>query len=459
MLADALRAVARGLLCPAAMSLRQLTFSLFCWAFLSRAALAQAPEQPAPEAAALEVPAPPDVAAVPEAVDPPSPEAAPEAAEEEADDEEPGLRVSAEPGRGFTIAYGDAFSAQLRIRAQIRATVRAAAGNDAETAFELRTARIWWTGHVIDPNLRYGMQLALGANDFEAGNASPIFDLFAESTHLRELNIRVGQFFVPFDRARTVRESALMTVDRTDVVRELTLDRDIGIVVSSTDLFGLGGVLSYYLGFWGGDGRNRLGFNDAGFLYTARVSVRPMGGFDDDQESDLTRGENPRLAIGVGAAYNQATDRPRSTTGTRYVSARPDYYHFAADLVFKWAGFSFLGEFVWREADQNAFDYVDDDGNMQTEWSRSGYGYLLQAGVLVYEGLEFWARWEQLFAGEGTDPALITQATTLGNGLSAGANYYINGHSLKVQADWSHSFGDQFDLGTHVVRLQLDASF
>src|SRR5690606_34978669 len=169
---------------------------------------------------------------------------------------------------------------------------------------------------VLDPNLRYGLQLALGANDFEPGSASPIFDAYVESTHLRELNVRVGQFFVPFDRARTVRESALMTTDRSEVVRELTLDRDSGIIASSTDLFGLGGVLGYAVGFFGGDGRNRVAPAVPGFLYTARIFVRPMGAFDDDQESDLARSPDPRLMIGGAFAYNTNTDRPRSTTGT-----------------------------------------------------------------------------------------------------------------------------------------------
>ena len=39
-------------------------------------------------------------------------------------------------------------------------------------------------------------------------------------------------------------------------------------------------------------------------------------------------------------------------------------------------------------------------------------------------------------------------------------NAYLNGHALKVQLDWAMWFsGDRLDRGTHVVRLQLDASF
>ncbi len=214
--------------------------------------------------------------------------------------------MSAEQGRGFTVAVGEVFAATLRARLQIRNTVQVE-GDVVSDTFELRTARIWWTGSVLDPSLRYGLQLALGANDFEPGNASPIFDAYVESTHLRELNVRVGQFFVPFDRARTVRESALMTTDRSEVVRELTLDRDIGIVVSSADLFGLGGILGYAVGFFGGDGRNRVAPAVPGFLYTARIYVRPMGAFNDDQESDLARSPDPRL---ISAAPSPTTPTP-----------------------------------------------------------------------------------------------------------------------------------------------------
>jgi hypothetical protein len=388
---------------------------------------------------------------------PPSPDIAPDVIEPDAT---PPVSVSAEPGRGFTVDAGDPFAMSVRARIQIRNTLRVE-GEAVDDLFEIKTARLWWTGHVIDRHVRFGMQLALAPGDFEPGNPSPIFDAFLELTHLRDLTVRVGQFFVPFDRARTIREFALQTVDRTDVVRELTLDRDVGIVAQSSDLFGLGGVLSYHLGIFGGDGRNRFGVApDVGFLYVGRVSVRPFGGFDDDAEGDLSMSPQPRLAIGGGAAFDQATDRPRSTTGVPFERARFDYAHLAADLVFKWHGVSFLGEVVWRESTSgDVVRWLDDAGQPREEWSRSGWGYLLQLGVMLHPMVELWSRWDELIAREGTDPALVAQARDRGRALSAGANVYLNGHLLKVQADWSHTFGDRFDTGTHLVRLQLDASF
>ena len=59
--------------------------------------------------------------------------------------DEPEVRVSAEPGRGFTMAVGEVFSSTLRARVQLRNTLRIQ-DEEVDDALELRTVRIWWTG-------------------------------------------------------------------------------------------------------------------------------------------------------------------------------------------------------------------------------------------------------------------------------------------------------------------------
>ncbi|GAB4207954.1 MAG: hypothetical protein OHK0013_25960 [Sandaracinaceae bacterium] len=386
----------------------------------------------------------------------------------------PEPRLSFEIGRGFTVRAGDVFSANLQSRVQLRSTFAAYADDgDASTLVpgptnetQVRTLRLWLRGNVIDPNIRYGIQLALGGNDFEPGNASPIFDAYAELTHLRDLNVRIGQFFVPFDRARTIREFALQSVDRAQVVRELTLDRDVGIVLQSQDLFGEGGCFGYHLGIFGGDGRNRFGPHPLGFLYVARVFVRPFGAFDDDQEGDLTRQPTTRLLIGGSVAYNQATDRPTSTTGVPLTFGSFDYLHAAGDVVFKYAGFYFLGEVVYRQSTSGRSLTRTNPTTMmeETVWSRDGWGLLAQTSynvgpVLHLAQLEVWARYEQLEALGPTDPRLVSTVQSRGRGLGAGLNFYFDHHALKAQLDWAHWFGDRVGPGEHLVRLQLDASF
>lgn len=361
------------------------------------------------------------------------------------------------PGQGFTLTSADErFSATLRARGQIRDTLTASGSPTNE--LNVKTLRVYLSGHLMTRDLRYWVQLGLGGNDFEAGSSSPILDFWVEYVRLRDVNIRVGQFFVPFDRARTIREFALHLVDRPQVVSELSLDRDLGLMISSADLFGSRGVLAYQLGIFGGKGRNRFGGGALGFLYVLRLSVRPFGAFDDDQEDDLLRLHRPRLMLGVGGAYNQNTDRQRSTTGTTLTLGTPDYLHAAADAVFKYAGFSLLAEVLYRQARTDFYDGMK-DAKMVREWSRSAWGYLVQAGMMLGRRFEVTARWESLSARGDTDPALLTLVQTQGHQLGGGLNLYLNGHLFKVQTDYFYQFGDDMGSGRHVVRLQLDATF
>lgn len=368
-----------------------------------------------------------------------------------------GAAITGGPGRGFTIATADErFAATVRARVQLRDTLTAS--TELTNELTVRTARLYLHGHVLSPELKYWLQLALSGNDFEPGSASPIFDAWIEYSRLRDLNLRVGQFFVPLDRARTVREFALQLVDRPQAVGELSLDRDIGVMFSSSNLFGSREVLGYNLGIFAGKGRNRFGGGPIGFLYVLRLCVRPFGTFDDEQEGDLQRLHRPRLLIGVAGAYNQNTNRQRSTTGNTLTLGTLDYGHFAADLVFKYAGLSFLGEVLWR---QSRTDFLDgmSAGKPLREWARSGWGYLMQAGMMLTGKLELTARWEELRAQPSTDPALQTLVQTQGHQLGSGVNLYLNGHLLKVQADYFYQFGEDAAGGRHVGRLQLDATF
>lgn len=387
--------------------------------------------------------------------------------------EEPPPLFAAAPGKGLTVTTRDnRFQLTVRPRIQLRTALNHKKEGRDELEVNVRTLRLTFAGYALVPELKYTIQLAFGGGDFDNGSASPIFDAFVEYVGVRDLNVRVGQFFVPFDRARTIREFALQFVDRQNVVRELSMDRDVGVMLSSSDLGGLGSRLAYNIFIGGGDGRNRFadsknpyGPQRPGVLFVGRLTVRPFGAFDDDQEGDLTRAAKPRLALGVAGAYNLASTRDRSTLGNTYTVSAYDYAHAAADLVFKLRGFSLLAEVLWREADSDSHaSTVAASGSTPakttTEYSRSAWGYFAQAGQLVTRQLELTARFEELHAKKGTDPALV-KATKgdAGRQVGGGLNYYLNGHAFKIQSDYFYVFAAQSDKAAHVARLQLDATF
>jgi hypothetical protein len=372
-------------------------------------------------------------------------------------------RVTAVPGQGVTLRSDDGrLSLNIKPRIQLRDTF-AAEGGLRTNEVNLRTLRLSLSGQALDPRLRWGVQLALAGNDFDGFkdgelkapvSASPVFDAFLEYEAHRDLVLKVGQFFVPFDRARTIREFALQFVDRQLPVNELNLDRDIGLALSSNDLLGIG-VLGYALFVGGGRGRNAFGAQAPTLLATARATWHPFGSFDEDQESDLARLSRPRLAVGLAAGRSTGVHRQRVTLGVPLTVGEAAYRHAAADLVFKYSGFALLAEALWRRADE---DRVGSPG-AAAEWTRSGAGRFVQAGYLGTAGYEVAAKWEQLVAHAGTDPKLVDLVSRQGRTLALALNRYFNGHALKLQSDVGWTYGDDVDRGRLAARLQLDATF
>lgn len=370
------------------------------------------------------------------------------------------MSVVGAPGRGVTLQTNDDFFAlTLRGRAQVRETVNATSAGVVTNELNLRTIRLLFLGHVLSRNLQYNLQLALAPQDFEPNTVSPVFDAWLAINFLRDLQIRVGQFFVPFDRARTNAEWGLQLIDRPLVVGEATLDRDVGVEFSSNNLGGLG-VLAYRLGVFGGEGKNRLA-SSPGFLYTARFQVNPMGNFDDSVEGDQYRTPRPRLALGIAGAFNHQAQRQRSTQGNTYALGTFDYVHAAADATFKFRGLYLFAEAVYRQGLTDRREGIAPMMTMMTtEYSRSAWGYVLQAGMMLWRNLELAARWEQLFAlSPNTDPALIATIRTQGNEAGVGVNWYQDGHGFKLQLDYHYQFGENFAQGRHVTRAQLQVSF
>lgn len=361
------------------------------------------------------------------------------------------MNVTGEFGRGVTLRTADErFSLNIRGRMQARFTL-AERPVEPQTEFQIRRARLVLQGNLFGRDQQYYIQLGFSNLDTEPDLRLPLRDAYFTWSRFRDVSVRVGQMKVPFGRQRVVSSSAQQMVDRSLAVGEFNLDRDVGLVLFSKDLFGLGNRLGYQLGVFGGDGRNRLS-DVFGLLWVARVQITPFGEFDDLVEADLQRLPRPRLAVGFGAAYNQNSRRARSTFSDTYQQSF-DQLHLGADLTFKLAGFSLALEWLWRRANEDSH-VVTSSGASVTEYARSGYGYHVQAGYLFNEHFEVSARWAQVIPFSGSDPRLH-----LTRELGAGASWYFAQHNLKLQADWFNVFHEEFSDGQHQARVQLQVYF
>lgn len=375
-----------------------------------------------------------------------------ESGDEEAPAAEP-VQPTLGLGEGVSFETADgATRLKLRARIQLRLTQFSEEAGDAPevTEFQARRIRLLLQGRVKQ-DLDFYVQLGFSNRDTEPDLRAPLRDAYLTYTKLRDLQIRGGQMKVPFGRQRLVSSSALQMVDRSIVVRELSLDRDVGVQLLSTDLFGLDGILAYNLGVFSGDGRNRLA-TTPGVLLVARVAVQPFGEFEDYVEGALQREDTPKLSIGATVAHNNNTNRTRSTFDASYDVARFDYRHAGVDLMFKYGGLSVSSEVLYRRASEPFVEHTNPMGEVVREYARNAWGYYAQAGYLANEHFEITARYGEVRPRGTTDPELV-----LDREAGGGLNWYFQQHDLKLQSDYFYLFGEGD--GRHEIRVQAQLYF
>lgn len=392
---------------------------------------------------------------------PPPEPAAPAVTEPEK--EEPTFKITGAPGQGLTVSTGDAFSLNIKSRVQIRyqANIFEDDKKDAQQLANIGTARIWLGGNIYKPELTYLIQLAVAGKDYRDAATSPIFDAYLEWKAHRDFSVRAGQYFVPFDRLRTVREWGLQMTDRPRPIQEFTLDRDVGVTFFSEKFLGDKSPVAWYLSAFGGHGTNQVNPAAVGGLLVGRLELRPLGAIDDDREGDLDRREKPGLALGVGAAKNFNSNRLRGTTGPTFVGGTTDDTHIAVDGVFKWMGFALEAEYLHKQTSSLQFVSETADGSTLTESTREGSGWIVQASYAFDPPFEIVGRYSRLYSGQTKDAAFISEVKKRGSEVAGGLNYYFNGHRMKAQATWVARTSSELSLSKadHSIVAQLDATF
>jgi hypothetical protein len=374
--------------------------------------------------------------------------------------------VAFKPGRGLVVTSADGnYELGVGLRAQFLSTIQDASDADPQQSFQVRRARFGSTGHILSPQLKYRIELAVSPRDVNTQRGvpqtSPLFDFFVDLVHLRDASLRIGQYKVPFDRERIISSAKLQFVERAITDAEFTLERDIGMDVHSDNLLGLN-LFRYYLGIYPGEGRNSFDLGNFGLLYLARAEVLPFGLFDDYSEGDL---ERTGFRLSVGAAYASMDDAPRDHG---ILGAAPadggtsDMQVATADVMVKFEGFSALSELIWRKSERNpgplADAALDEAGDpIGVTPTRDGLGFLIQGGyVLLPVPLELVLRYAVLDGSNSPNRDALIRMEEFAGGLS----YYFSGHPVKLQADYTllAENGD-YEGGIKRARVQLQVGF
>lgn len=351
-----------------------------------------------------------------------------------AEDKEPQVGISYGE-HGFEFATEDGKdSLAIGSRLQFRYTFDdydRKTGKDDISSFQVKRAKIFAHGNAFTKDLTYKIQVNA------AGSSVTLDDFYGNYKLLKWLQIRCGQYKVPFNRQELTSSGSQQFVDRAITNEAFTLSRDQGVMLHS---FLLNDYAEYAIGVFNGNGRNKSTNENNGHLFAGRIAFYPLGKFKMYSESDIGHTTSPKAGIGVAGAYNARV--PFKEGDETFIK---DVTSFAADAIIKWYGVSFAG------------DYFITTTNVRGGEKTNSNGFNVQAGVfLIPEHLELAGRFAMV------DPDVNLNDDTEQE-IAGSINYFINKHKLKLQADYAilieEQPGDDPTLKENRFRLQFQAIF
>jgi len=354
-------------------------------------------------------------------------------------------------GKGMInfVAKDSSFSVKFAPRFQVRSMSSWDHDGDQygspEHNFIVRRARLKFDGFAYSPKLKYKVELGLsnrdisGANQFNRNTPRYILDAVIMWNFASNWELWAGQTKLPGNVERVVSSANLQLIDRSLLNSRFNIDRDLGIQLRHKTDLGNGFLMREKFAVSQGEGRNVTEGNEGGLQYTARLEFLPFGKFQskgDYVQAAIKRESEPKLMVGFTYNLNQNAVRERGFAGDYMIRTDGSIYEtdqttIFADAMFKYKGFSFMGEYAKRTADEaiaTEADGVTPTGDIVL----TGNALNLQAGYMFKSNYEIAGRFTTVDFESETGALPSTQYTL-------GASKYIVGHKLKVQSDLSYT--------------------
>jgi phosphate-selective porin OprO/OprP len=345
---------------------------------------------------------------------------------------------------------GDWITADVKLRAQLRLTsthIESGFTNaDEDREAKVNRSRIKVGGMLITPQLDYYTEY-----DFPS---EKLLDL-RFSYKLKELpmNIRIGQWKVPYNRERIDSSGKQQFIDRSIANKWFTLDRQRGVAFYGHIAEQTSFDSTYNFAITQGTGRNGEGSSDKpqwlarwewNFLKRATVFSQSNAAKNDVPIGSLTFGASE--SHGVYTAFSSAGggQLPGFTSGDEDAYEISQYMQ---ETYFQHQGFSWQQELHTKKVEDRR------DG---TETNITG-GYM-QAG---YFPAAHWDNWPQPleFAIRFAKVRLTESQSGDHKETSLVMNWFLSGHNNKISVDYSFgkdntTFGNKENY--QITRLQWD---
>lgn len=383
------------------------------------------------------------------------------------------------PGNGITLASDDDnYKVVLRGYAQslfesrrVRYDSVGFFDKSVYNRFRARRVRLRISGKQSNPGFSYRLQLNLAESEVENDELSNVlWDAWVGYNINKYYRVSFGQKSSPTDNIEVLMASnTLQLPERSRLTGAFSNIREIGLFLDGrNNIKGSKWVIKPSINITTGDGYGyKFNSKDFGGLkYGARVNFLPFGlfrNFGQFRQGDLVRELNPKLLIGFSASYNDGITSRRgrrngdfiyyTLNGTDTSYQLPDFFKFGADILFKYRGFSLIGEFVQTKAFipdgiTHRNDRYNNPNNLTTNFRTYSPADYVRTQMMLGSGLNLQAGYifKSLFSIDGRFTSLRPdELSFLNNSLFYNRNkyyeigvskYFTKNYTFKVQASY-----------------------
>lgn len=400
------------------------------------------------------------------------------------------------PGEGLSFAYGDKYKMRFSGFLQPMVETKNYPKMDKTTnytRFRMRRMIARLTGTAAKENLSYQIQVDLTGSSDGGGdgtNNNFLMDAWLGWKLHKRVEVIVGQDNSPTDsREMGMVSSSLQMVDRSPIALTFSSVREFGVFFNTNFKIGQNSVLLPSFALTNGDGANVLGKDHGGVKVGGRLDFLPFGKFANGgqfRQTDMERELTPKLVFGVTFSHNQGISdrRGRQSGSILYLDSLgneslPDYQKIGADFLFKYKGFSVLGEFVKSSSTvpSSIRQRIRNDGSLSSSFLDAngiqnipsyvkarmilGSGFNIQAGYLFLSGYELNARYTQINADDNSflnNPTFYNRPEYYS---FCASKYLGRNYGAKVQASLTYNkakAGTTTVLGTPLVGNEISGS-
>ena len=416
------------------------------------------------------------------------------------------------PGNGITLASDDDnYKVVLRGYAQslfesrrVRYDSVGFFDKSVYNRFRARRVRLRISGKQSNPGFSYRLQLNLAESEVENDELSNVlWDAWVGYNINKYYRVSFGQKSSPTDNIEVLMASnTLQLPERSRLTGAFSNIREIGLFLDGrNNIKGSKWVIKPSINITTGDGYGyKFNSKDFGGLkYGARVNFLPFGlfrNFGQFRQGDLVRELNPKLLVGFSASYNDGITSRRgrrngdfiyyTLNGTDTSYQLPDFFKFGADILFKYRGFSLIGEFVQTKAFipdgiTHRNDRYNNPNNLTTNFRTYSPADYVRTQMMLGSGLNLQAGYifKSLFSIDCRFTSLRPdELSFLNNSLFYNRNkyyeigvskYFTKNYTFKVQASYRiiddarlrhpNFDRDEFDASEDVFYLMVQLAF